>query len=37
MKKKIGHVTILVKSYDDAIHLSKDSDTAIVFVEADTV
>jgi predicted enzyme related to lactoylglutathione lyase len=63
MKKTIGHVTILVKSYDEAIDFytnkagfellsdtafgngmrwvtvapSKDSEAAIVFVEADTV
>lgn len=62
MKKKIGHVTILVKDYDEAIDFytkkagfvllkdnafgngmrwvtvapSNDSETAIVFVEADT-
>lgn len=62
MKRKIGHVTILVKDYDEAIDFyvnkagfilladnafgngmrwvsvapSKDSETAIVFVEADT-
>lgn len=62
MMKKIGHVTILVKNYDEAIDFytqkagfilltdnnfgngmrwvtvapSKDSETAIVFVEADT-
>jgi len=62
MMKKLGHVTILVKNYDEAIDFytkkagfalitdnafgngmrwvtvapSKDSETAIVFVEADT-
>lgn len=62
MKKKLGHVTILVKDYDEAIDFytkragfvlltdnafgggmrwvtvapSNDSETAIVFVEADT-
>ncbi|GGD97760.1 VOC family protein [Paenibacillus nasutitermitis] len=62
MKKKLGHVTLLVNNYDDAIEFytnkagfvllsdntfgegmrwvavapSKDSETAVVFVEADT-